>query len=437
MTQPAPIYDAILDILDEKRDSLVPAQQIAAQLGVDTAVVEGYLDLLEAEGAVVSAKTFGGHDAMITPAGTVKVYERKGPSKGPVAVPGSTRGPHEEATELLRECAVDLASQNFALETSLMAALRAAYLLGWEEQAKSLYAELNGYAAQVPVPWYRLAWLTTYDLVVSPFGGTPASGQGTMVNSHMQRGFPLREPVHNLIRNLQVGIEISRGDVRSIVVEGQVVFASRVEQIAASEISGTLAAIRQHYYALASWWLAGLQRRAAAGDFLDEYRSLVDRAVAELGIAANLRAAIQTLRPGDPEGCRQTAFAIRHTLTELSRSLWRMQDDYYGPLELKLKGVPGLEPVKNKLRAWLHQKGARKEGQVLVEKQLIALADQAQALYDMASATAKGTVSYEDVRSCMLALYVFLGEIALRTDLKPVEKLRAVRASASRKVGDH
>jgi len=40
MARPTSLHDAILDILDEKRDSLVPAREIAEELGVDIAVVE-------------------------------------------------------------------------------------------------------------------------------------------------------------------------------------------------------------------------------------------------------------------------------------------------------------------------------------------------------------------------------------------------------------
>jgi hypothetical protein len=70
------IEDDILQVLDGHRGETMPGADIAAELGKEVTVIEGYLDRLEAKGEVELARKFGGCDAVITPLGVVRVYER-------------------------------------------------------------------------------------------------------------------------------------------------------------------------------------------------------------------------------------------------------------------------------------------------------------------------------------------------------------------------
>ena len=415
--------DDILRVLDSRRGELLRPEDLAAQVGAEVTVVEGYLDRLERKGEVNVARTFGGCEAAIAPLGVVRVYERSAGGQrlvraaGPGAQPRTAR---EEAIVLLRQAADALETEITGIETSFMQLMRAAHLLGRSEMYQAAFSELNGYAPSLAVPWWRQVYATRQHV------GQTAADNAAIVAEYpgglpLQREIQeLRDPLHLIVRSVDVGISLGVGPVTAATIGGATVNLVEVRSLSAQQVRNALGSARQYFYALAVAALAEAEFGGAALSILQDYVSQVDARLGGLSLGDSLRVARQNLRPGDEETCRQAVFAVRHALIALSRTLWRASPARYELLGLDLQGVSGVELVKNKLRAWLHQSGLRRHGEGLIEQELVWLADLANALWDFECKTAKGSVTYEDARTCLIATYVFLGEVATRTDLEPV-----------------
>lgn len=417
------IEEDILQVLDSRRGEFMRAADIAAQLGKEVTVIEGYIDRLEQNGEVSASRTFGGYDALITPLGVVRVYEqtRARPRLyGPRSQPEEARTPREQAAALLGEAAAALETETAATEKALMQMMRAAYLLQREEMYLGLFRELNGYPADAALPWWRDVYATR-QYVGDKVADTAAIVAEYPAGLPPQREvYGLREPLHVVARNADAGMSLSARPAGPATIGGRQVNLVEVQSVLPKQLQNVLGCARQHYYAEAVAALAELEFGDVALSVFEGYVSQLDAKLGRLGLADSLRVATENLRPGDEESCRQTVFAVRHAVTALSRRLWRATCAQYAPLGLDLQGRPGVELVKNKLRAWLHQRGLRRHGEGLIEQELVWLADLANALWDFDSKTAKGSVTYEDARTCLIATYVFLGEIAVRTDLEPV-----------------
>jgi len=424
------IEDDILRVLDARRGEFMDAEDVAAELGEEAELIRGYLDRLEPTGEVNVSRTFGGYDAMITPLGVVRVYEA---SAGEARLGGSgARREHpatrrEEAIVLLREAAAALETQMGAMETPLMQLMRAAHLLGRSEMYDAVFYELNGYRPDALLPWWRRVY------AVRQYLGDKSADIGAIVAEYpgglplQQEVFELRDPLHVIARNAESGLFIDRRPAGFATIGGRQVSLIELRTVPARQMQNVLGAARQHHYALAVAVLAELEFGDVALSIFEGYVSHIDSKAGRLGVADSLRVAAENLRPSDEESCRTAVFAVRHALTTLSRRLWRATCARYEPLGLDLQSSHGVELVKNRLRAWLHERGLRRHGEELIEQELIWLADLANTLWDFESKTAKGSVRYEDARTCLIATYIVLGEIAVRTNLEPVtdETLKA------------
>lgn len=138
----------------------------------------------------------------------------------------------------------------------------------------------------------------------------------------------------------------------------------------------------------------------------------------KLGIEDYLKAVYQNLLRDDDASWQAAVLACRNILHKLSEMLWQAPETVYPYMKAK-DGSPmrvTRNKVRNRIRAYLHQKGLRSDDMIM------SMID---PLYSMAS-SGKSSVGYEHTQSVMVYTYIFLGEMIRLTDMQPLKKIQKV-----------
>jgi hypothetical protein len=99
---------------------------------------------------------------------------------------------------------------------------------------------------------------------------------------------------------------------------------------------------------------------------------------------------------------------------DLSKELWKVEGDTYSGMLVEGKPMSVKKNNElNRIRAYMHNKG--------LDKDDIAVA-LLHAVYSNAS-SAKSEMSYEDARSVIINMYLFVAELIRKTDMRPVNKI--------------
>lgn len=127
---------------------------------------------------------------------------------------------------------------------------------------------------------------------------------------------------------------------------------------------------------------------------------------------------VQNLLVDNDSSWQIAVLACRNILQRLFDTLWQSTDKEYPYLKDDNGAAIKVhkDNVRNRIRAYLHQKGLKDEDML---RRMI------DPLYSMGS-SGKRPVSYEHAQSVLIHTYIFLGEIIRLTDMQPVTKVHKI-----------
>jgi hypothetical protein len=162
-----------------------------------------------------------------------------------------------------------------------------------------------------------------------------------------------------------------------------------------------------------------------AAPLWDVLRSGGDQLVAAVGIGDDLRSIADAASSGDSSAWEGGLLRCRNVIDKLSQHLYRVAGDTY-PHIRDQAGKPIVVSgarYKNRLIAYLHQKGLNREDRSLLDVHVDWFWSYESAVNDLAS-KGKQAVSQRDVANGLLHTYLLISELAARTDGEPITSLR-------------
>ncbi len=342
------------------------------------------------------------------------------------------------AAEIIGEVVSDLSKGSSRDLLSVVRRLaRAAELLGWEEDVTWLNSELNGYPGD-SAPNYRQV---TY-IVGWQREGVPGPHFTTVDRKQLQRRTvrgELSMGLGSLLRAAEVGTHWHTGKTQNVVLDagyrsGRGSYRDErsyreLAVVRAEDIWAVLDRIEQRCWTFAVRAEAQLRFGALVGDLFDEYRNVVEGAMAKLGIAESLDAIEHNLRLGTPESSKLAIHGCRNLLIALADRLWQVPGLRVHPSLTTYDGQPlqlDANQVKARLRAYLHERSlelATRRGPTVIAGQLERLADAVDQLYNLSSDQAKNEATLDEAKAATLHTYFLVAEIARLTDLEIVTQI--------------
>jgi len=370
-------------------DSRLPeARQLAESIGVNLQDILDQFDVLEIDGAVDVARTFGDGSnttAMITGIGKKIVEAEQQKSQSQSTPKPSLLDSTRRATELLEELASDLCVVTFKV-SNLVAYLRkylmAIRILGWNEEW--INKELNGYSYEDGATPWRLVDNIWY----------------------------LLQPTAELILNLERGLSLPAWEI----IKSTNGYSKH--NVSPQSIKIVLDKIAEKLFDHVSKAVVTLRFGEVTATVFRKYQESVSRALAHLGIDDQLQSAYQNLLVDNEASWQIAVLACRNILQKLSDTLWQSTDKEYPYLKEGSGAAIKVhkDNVRNRIRAYLHQKGLKDED--MLRKMI-------DPLYYMGS-SGKRHVTYEHAQSVLIYTYIFLAEMIRLTDMQPVTKVHEI-----------
>ena len=330
------------------------------------------------------------------------------------------------ALELLEQIVNDLLSSQFDLMVCFRKALLVTRMLGWGEEEKWIEQELKGDHPDV-IPSHReapatLKWVGhgINDNVKLTVAELPE------LRPELASAF-LPQPIAELLEHKESGFVFSTPDQKTVYAVGKNVDVRQVKVVGVAGVRQVLERTGNVLFDFASKALIALRFGNVSASIFQQYQIRVDPVLARVGAENHLETAYQNLNQGNPASWQAAVLACRNVLQSLAQTLWAVPNDTYP--YLKASGSSGdlvvtQDRVRNRLRAYLHQKGISAKG----DKLLIGGLERATALvddlYGEASA-GKAAISYEDAQNVIIQTYLFLGELVRLTDIEPVIEIHA------------
>lgn len=340
--------------------------------------------------------------------------------------------PQEEAGQILAQVINDLTATGRDLKVILRRCQHVCELLDWHPQESWFHQEMNGYYAQTPLPVYRkihgqLVWEPKGSFYNQVQWGSEAMVYGLEPDDVAKEDtlLEVQAGIDWLLNAAQYGYreitgETKHGWLRSSRRE---ILLQRVKVFPAANFATSVAEIEKNTFDFASKAYVQLRYGNTLGDIWIDYRRRVDAALQQLNFFNHLEAIRSGLQSDNPESWRSAVFECRNLLDDVAKFLWRDPRKTYehlpgdGP-NGKLKVTQ--DRFANRLSAYLHQKGLRgKQGQFLRDE-VERLAASIRSLIALQSKAHK-PISREDARTIALATYFILGELVIKTDMKPIE----------------
>lgn len=338
--------------------------------------------------------------------------------------------PQEEAAQLLDQVVKDLAGTTPDLKVALRRCQHACTLVAWQDAADWFKRELSGYPEGIDVPSHRIG-KGFYRWRIQ--GGAYHAAQ-TMVSRAISRD--TEEEVQEAEEVFRIGIDGLRAGANSGYSEGTgqtkrsyndlnrrnyTLEWTRTIPKAAYEV--ILLRVEQYTFDFAS----NSYRVLRYGNFLTDiwagYRTQVDDALRKLNLTNHLDAVQKGLQSDNPQEWRNAVFGCRSMLEDVAAFLWRDSRKFYDHLpdgSGKGKMQVTADRFTNRLHAYVHQKGLHRKPRKFLKSEIERLVDSIRSLKDL-EATAHEPIALEDARTAALATYFVIGELAMRTDLQPVE----------------
>ena len=152
------------------------------------------------------------------------------------------------------------------------------------------------------------------------------------------------------------------------------------------------------------------------------YRTKVDEHLMSIGFGGHLDTIRTGLNSNNPQDWRAVMWSCRDFLCDMAAYLWQDPRETYEYLQGKGKDgklrVTQKEYV-NRLGAYLHQKGTTGETGVYLRAEMERIYNSIQTLNELDN-KAHGVITLDDARTAAIGTYIILGELATRTDMKPI-----------------
>lgn len=313
------------------------------------------------------------------------------------------------------------------IKNALRHCAHACQILGWTDQLKWFDHELRGYPEGVEIPYYRK--------VKGHTDWIPTGGFGTVLDSvidDQHRITKKRSKVvtfdvwHNIdwvLSAANYGYRESTGKKSSkyvsfrhknIQTELFHVYDKSAFQTIISEVEALIFTFTSKSYSL-------LLYADALEDIWKSYRAHVDEALISIGLQQHFDTIRSGLISQNPQDWRAAMWSCRDLLHDLADYLWKDPRPTY----TRLSGKDGYLAVTNdkyvnRLGAYLHYKGitGKKRGYLFAEMERIY--HSIDTLNELDS-EAHSQITLLDLRMAAIGTYFIVGELAARTDMKPVE----------------
>jgi hypothetical protein len=198
----------------------------------------------------------------------------------------------------------------------------------------------------------------------------------------------------------------------------------RVRVFNAGNFTSVLLEIERITFEFASQSYTLLRYGNVLTDIWTDYRSQVDAVLTRLNLTPHLDIIQAELQSGNPQAWRAATLACRNLLSDVADYLWRDPRDTYNHLVGDSKnGKLNIQHGKfaNRLSAYIHQKGLRGTSGKFARDEIERLAVSIRSLIAFQS-QGHAPVTWEDARSVALATYFIIGELAIKTDMEPIER---------------
>ncbi|MBI4312809.1 MAG: hypothetical protein HY681_13665 [Chloroflexi bacterium] len=337
--------------------------------------------------------------------------------------------PQSEATDFLRNVLSDLFGGSPNIKNVLRRCAHAYQILGWSQQLAWLQNELNGYSAGMDLPWYRksVRGLTAWH----PTGGLYAILDSVVEDRHSTK----KEPPQYGEMDVWVGIDwilsaAQSGYVESTGRKSSRYISYRHESIETEEMTvydkqvfqTIITNIENQAFASASNAYTILTYGDALQEVWQAYRTKVEEYLVPIGFGKHLDTIRNGLNSQNPQDWRAAMWSCRDMFHDLATYLWQDKRDTYGYLPGKGNDCK-LQVTKNdyvnRLGAYLHQKAIVGTTGTYLRAEMERIYQSIKTLNALDS-KAHGEVTIFDVRSAAIGTYVILGEMATRTDMRPV-----------------
>ena len=337
--------------------------------------------------------------------------------------------PQLEATEILADVVAKLMSSRRDIIVIMRKCQHVCELLQWEPDKSWFHQELNGYPKDGSLPPYRQVaaqrhWEpepTSLDWV--HWDTAKTVGALSAEDTHVEvLTLPVRDDLDWLLRAAEGGYRNPTGENRETTADSRRMVLHQVDVAPAHRFSAIVYKIENQALDFASGAYAQLRYGNALGDIWSEYRKVVDAGLVRLNFGKHLEVIEAGLTSDNPEAWRAAIFQCRSLFEDLARYLWQDNRRTYvylpgtGP-ESKLEVTE--DKYKNRLSAYLHQKGLFSGNKAFIVDEMDRLATSVSTLISLQS-KAHRQIGKQDARSIAISTYIILGEFVNRTDLQPV-----------------
>ncbi len=339
--------------------------------------------------------------------------------------------PQSEAIDILRNVLSDLFGGSPNLKNALRRCAHVYQILGWSQQLAWFQNELNGYSAGMDLPWYRKSLRGLTDWHVT-------GGMNTIIASVVEDSHSIKkEPPRYTEMDVWAGIDwillvAQSGYVESTGRKSSRYISFRHESVETEEMTvygeqvfqAVITKIENQAFASASNAYAILSYGDALRDVWQAYRAKVEEQLVPLGFGKHLDTIRNGLSSQNPQDWRAAMWSCRDMFHDLATYLWQDKRDTYD--YLPGRGNTGKLQVTsndyvNRLGAYLHQKAIAGTIGTYLRVEIERIYESINRLNALAS-EAHNEVSIFDARTTAIGTYTILGELAARTDMKPVTK---------------
>ena len=341
---------------------------------------------------------------------------------------------HQEAMAILGDVVRDLASGKSDIKVAMRQCQLACELIGWQDRTEWFRRELGGYPEGAPIPPYRtvtgsLRWkrrTTNLQEIIRDEAEQSVYSSAPWDREVESTSMDIRWGIDAVMTAATKGHRVKTGETREDLGRSgkEYVELERVKQFSEAGFQAVIDRVEGLTFDFATQSYASLRYGDSLTDIWSEYRAQVDPKVQELHLGHHLDAIHDGLRSDNPEAWRNAVYGCRNLFHDLSNHLWRDKRKTYD--HLPGGGAGGKLEVsadksKNRISAYLHQKGFTGSRGKFMRAEIERLAESFSSLLELQS-TAHAQVQKEDARSIAIATYVVLGELVLRTDMQPVEE---------------
>jgi hypothetical protein len=342
---------------------------------------------------------------------------------------GQMMDPKEEAIQYLSEVIHDLTSTNPDLKNALRKCQHACDLLGWTQQRDWFKTELGGYSNQDQPSHRFISGVASWRLMG---GFQERLDRATDAVFHDEEWLIQKETVTSYaFGSLDWILSVSNTGAYELTGEVKDVWPKRggtpykVERIAEyppHTFQQVLKQIEKMVFDFASASYVTVKYQQVIGGIFSYYQNQVDLWLQNISLKNQMDAIQSGLKSSNPADWQQAVLGCRTLLTAVANYLWQDPRETYEHLpgkDGKLKVTSDLP--KNRLSAYIHQKGFRqtKEG-LFLKEELESWATTMRSLYDWQSKAKSITPTLEEARSVALSTVFIIGEIVIKTDRQPI-----------------